>query len=77
MTLKTIAALALAAAAALAFGAAAASGPPTPAAESPGLFIPQRSFEFQPVVDGAKVVHDFAILNKGAAPLVIEKVRTG
>jgi hypothetical protein len=75
--LKTIRALALAAAIALSSGFAAASGAQPPAAESPGLFIPQRSFEFQPVIDGARVVHDFAVLNKGAAPLVIENVRTG
>jgi hypothetical protein len=29
------------------------------------------------VVDGAKVVHDFVVMNKGTTPLLIENVRTG
>lgn len=61
--------------------AALAALAPAAAADSPGgapsLFLPQRSFEFAPVVDGAKVVHDFTVMNRGSAPLTIENVRTG
>jgi hypothetical protein len=58
---------------------AAESGtsPAVSAGEAPAIVLPQKSFEFQPVIDGAKVEHDFAVLNKGAAPLRIENVKTG
>jgi hypothetical protein len=46
-------------------------------AGSPTVFFPEKVFEFQPVVDGAKVVHDFVVMNKGTTPLLIENVRTG
>jgi hypothetical protein len=46
-------------------------------AGSPAVFFPEKVFEFQPVVDGAKVVHDFVVMNKGTTPLLIENVRTG
>ena len=57
-----------------------ASDQPTPvpgSAGSPAVFFPEKVFEFQPVVDGAKVVHDFVVLNKGTTLLLIENVRTG
>lgn len=57
-----------------------ASGQPAPEqspAGSPAVFFPEKVFEFQPVVDGAKVVHDFVVMNKGTTPLLIENVRTG
>jgi hypothetical protein len=51
---------------------------PVPAgAGSPAIFFPEKVFEFQPVVDGVKVVHDFVVMNKGTTPLLIENVRTG
>ena len=40
-------------------------------------FFPETSYEFAPVLDGAKVVHEFVIQNKGLAPLNIERVKTG
>lgn len=43
----------------------------------PSAFFPTTRYEFSPVLDGTKVVHDFIIQNKGSAPLKIEKVRTG
>jgi len=52
--------------------AAAATG-----SGSPAVFFPEKTFEFQPVLDGVKVVHDFTIMNKGSDPLIIENVRTG
>jgi hypothetical protein len=44
---------------------------------SPAIFFPEKVFEFQPVVDGVKVVHDFVVMNQGTTPLLIENVRTG
>lgn len=41
------------------------------------VFFPEKAFEFQPVIDGVKVLHDFIVMNQGAAPLVISNVRTG
>ena len=40
-------------------------------------FFPETSYEFMPVLDGAKVVHEFVIRNKGSAVLKVEKVKTG
>jgi len=57
-----------------------ASDKPAPlagSAGSPAVFFPEKVFEFQPVVDGVTVVHDFAVMNKGTTPLLIENVRTG
>lgn len=44
---------------------------------SPAVFFPEKVFEFPPVVDGVKVVHDFVVVNRGTVPLAIENVRTG
>ncbi len=35
------------------------------------------NYRFDPVLDGAEVVHEFVIRNTGDAPLEIEKVKTG
>ena len=43
----------------------------------PVAFFPQTVYEFSSVLDGAKVVHEFAVQNKGSATLNIERVRTG
>ena len=43
----------------------------------PVAFFPQTLYEFSPVLDGAKVVHEFVIQNKGKATLNIERVKTG
>jgi hypothetical protein len=40
-------------------------------------FFPETSYEFAPVLDGDKVVHDFVIQNKGTTVLKVERVRTG
>jgi len=44
---------------------------------SPGAFLPNQSFEFKPVPEGTKVVHEFVLKNTGAAPLRIQDIRTG
>ena len=43
----------------------------------PNAFFPATSWEFSPVLDGTKVMHEFVIQNKGNAPLKVEKVKTG
>lgn len=43
----------------------------------PSAFLVSDKFEFEPVFDGAAVIHEFVLQNKGTAPLKIEKVRTG
>ena len=40
-------------------------------------FLPVTNWEFDPVVDGKSVMHEFVIQNKGNAPLNISKVKTG
>ena len=44
---------------------------------APEAFVPQKHHTFPSTMDGAKVLHDFIIQNKGDAPLKITKVRTG
>ncbi len=44
---------------------------------APVAFVPQKRFSFPSTMDGAKVLHDFMIQNKGDAPLKITKVKTG
>jgi hypothetical protein len=57
---------------------AQSASPGTGGAEAgASVFFPEKAFEFQPVIEGAKVVHDFVVLNKGSAPLLINDVRTG
>ena len=62
------------------FGSYAAQSDDDPAADSakaPAIYIPVSQWNFEPVVDGTSVVHDFAVQNKGDAPLNISKVKTG
>jgi hypothetical protein len=43
----------------------------------PSVFFPETHYEFSPVLEDAKVVHDFVIQNKGNATLNVERVKTG
>ena len=64
----------------MAFAAAAAAQltPPGPTAGgAPAIFFAEKTYESPPVIDGAKVVHDFVVANKGTVPLQIDNVRTG
>jgi hypothetical protein len=70
----TLLALAVLAGAVHAQAAAPGVGGSEPGAS---VFFPEKTFEFQPVIEGAKVIHDFVVMNKGSAPLVISDVRTG
>jgi hypothetical protein len=45
--------------------------------DRPNAAVLDNSHEFEPVLDGAQIVHDFVVLNKGSAVLEIEKVETG
>ncbi len=45
--------------------------------DRPSAAVLDNSHEFEPVLDGAQIVHDFVVLNKGSAALEIEKVETG
>jgi hypothetical protein len=44
---------------------------------SPSYTVPEKQFTFQPVVDGAEIVHDFTIQNKGTTELSVLNVKTG
>ena len=62
------------------YGPSAAQSGGVPASNSekvPSISLPVTQWEFEPVVDGSAVVHDFVVQNKGDAPLNISKVRTG
>lgn len=52
---------------------------PALAAESnrPMAHISAPDYEFEEILDGSKVLHDFIIQNRGRAELEITKVRTG
>jgi len=83
MRWQTIAAggimLAVFAAVAFPYGVLAQSNPSTSgiAGGEPSVFFPVKIFEFQPVIEGANVVNDFVVQNKGSVPLLISNVRTG
>jgi hypothetical protein len=42
---------------------------------APKAVFPQTKFEFAPVFEGKDITHDFIVENKGAAPLVINKIK--
>jgi hypothetical protein len=54
-----------------------ASGAEDKANENLSYALPETQFTFQPVVEGAEVVHDFVILNKGPDVLSVLNVKTG
>jgi hypothetical protein len=47
------------------------------ATEKPGALLPELKFEFDPVVDGTQITHDFPVKNTGDGPMEITKVKTG
>lgn len=58
-------------------GIAADKHAENPDLATPSIFLPENRFEFSPVLEGTKIVHDFTVQNKGNAVLKIERVRTG
>jgi hypothetical protein len=47
------------------------------AVQAPSLFFPAPKYEFEEVLEGDEVLHDFAIRNRGTAPLNLIRVRPG
>ncbi|NSW85005.1 MAG: DUF1573 domain-containing protein [Syntrophobacteraceae bacterium] len=45
--------------------------------QAPSLQIPRSKVDFGHADEGSKVSHEFAVLNKGTAPLIIHQVRPG
>ncbi|MCD6225293.1 MAG: DUF1573 domain-containing protein, partial [Deltaproteobacteria bacterium] len=39
--------------------------------------FPEDSFDFGKAVEGIQITHDFKVLNRGNAPLVVKRVKTG
>jgi len=55
----------------------AAMGQSTGNDASPLLYVPEPLFNFETVVSGRDVSHDYIVQNKGTAPLEISRVKTG
>lgn len=53
------------------------SAEPAREGAKPSAIVPESTYEFDEVVDGSQVIHDFIIQNKGDAPLDITKVKPG
>ncbi len=49
----------------------------TTPAPAPKAVLPERTYEFEPVVEGTLVSHRFILQNRGDATLVIEQIKTG
>lgn len=49
----------------------------TLAEDGPSLYMPVRSYNFKPVLEGTEVAHTFVVRNQGNQPLRIEKVSPG
>jgi hypothetical protein len=45
------------------------------AEDQPEVFFPQPQYEFDAVMEGVEIKHDFIIENHGRAPLIIKNVR--
>ncbi len=58
------------------FSTTAFSGDENIKPDTPLAVLPVARYEFEPTLEGAVVLHDFIIRNKGNAPLDIEKVKT-
>lgn len=43
----------------------------------PDAYFPETVYEFQPVVEGSKVVHGFILRNRGQAELSVLKLKSG
>ena len=59
--------------------AADASGRPATAdpAAQPAIQLTELKHQFDPVVDGTQVTHDFTVRNAGSGALAINQVKTG
>lgn len=52
---------------------AAAEAPP----KGPDAFLPESAYEFEPVLEGTQVTHEFVLKNRGDAPLNILQIKSG
>ena len=48
-----------------------------PRSPGPELMVTEPLFDFDRVMEGEEVVHDFLVENHGAGPLAIHQIRTG
>ncbi|MCK4766945.1 MAG: hypothetical protein KAS28_01060 [Desulfobacula sp.] len=48
-----------------------------PSQKNPVAFLPEYVFQFEPVVEGDKTIHDFIVQNKGSSALEIGKIESG
>ncbi|MBL0717292.1 MAG: DUF1573 domain-containing protein [Desulfosarcina sp.] len=44
---------------------------------SPLAFFPEKNFTFDAIVEGKQIEHSFKLINKGTAPLFVQKVKAG
>ena len=44
---------------------------------TPSVYVPEPLYQFEPVVSGKNVSHDYIVQNKGTAELEITSVKTG
>jgi hypothetical protein len=49
----------------------------TASAQHPTAVLPELSYEFEAVVDGTEISHDFSVKNTGDGVLAIQQVKTG
>ncbi len=61
----------------LGLAAVSAAGEDPTAERSPSAFLPETQYTFGSTPEGTELTHDFVVKNRGDAPLVIEKVKTG
>ena len=45
--------------------------------KAPSAVLPEPIHEFEQVVEGTVITHDFFLQNKGTAPLIIKKIDAG
>jgi hypothetical protein len=50
---------------------------PEASAGAPAVVVKEAQFQFDPVMEGVVVAHEFVLENTGAAPLVIQNIKTG
>jgi hypothetical protein len=44
--------------------------------DGPQIFLPETKHAFSPVLEGAEILHNFTVQNKGTADLEIKEVKT-
>lgn len=57
--------------------AADSQNPAASSTGAPAAVIKNAEYEFEPVIEGTEVIHEFIVENTGTAPLQIENIKTG